>query len=161
MNQHVREVVLEFYIFLVLNLHKPVVLQLVLIHLRLLNTLDIIGSDRLLLAGGVIIRRCYFLIYTHRPLFFFINIICLFKIIFVLFILDIFILSIVSGIDLLLLLLLLPSIVDPEVGCNSLHLSVFFVDRVVVVFLWVDILLLLKFFIHLFLNMVVLLIVQI
>jgi hypothetical protein len=42
-----------------------------------------------------------------------------------------------------------------------LHLSVFFVDRVVVVFLWVDILLLLKFFIHLFLNMVVLLIVQI
>ena len=61
MNQHVREVVLEFYIFLVLNLHKPLVLQLVLIDLRLLNTLDIIGSDRLLLAGGVIIRRCYFM----------------------------------------------------------------------------------------------------
>ena len=153
---------LEFYIFLVLDLHKPLVLQLVLIDLRLLNTLDIIGSDRLLLAGGVIIRRCYFLIYTHRPLFFFINIICLFKIIFVLFILNIFILSIVSGIGLFLLLILfLFSIVDPEIGCHSLHLGIFFINRVIVAVLWVDVLLLLKFLIHLLFNMVCLLIVQI
>jgi hypothetical protein len=44
-NQHVSEIVLEFNIFLVLNLHQPLVLKLVLIDLRLLNTLDIIGND--------------------------------------------------------------------------------------------------------------------
>ncbi len=162
MNQHVSEIVLEFNIFLVLNLHQPLVLKLVLINLRLLNTLDIIGNDRLLLSGGVINRRCYFLICSHHHFFFFINIVCLFKIIFVLFILDIFILSIVSGIGLFLLLwFLLFSIVDPKVGCHCLHLGIFFINRVIVAVLWVDVLLLLKFLIHLLINMVYLLIVQI
>ena len=164
MNQHVSEIVLEFNIFLVLNLHQPLILKLVLIDLRLLNTLDIVGNDRLLLIGGVVNRCCNFLICCHHTIFFFINIVCLFKIIFfVLFILNIFILSIVSGMIGLFLLLwfLLFSIVDPEVRRHCLHLGIFFINRVSVAVLWVDVLMLLKFLIHLLLNMVCLLIVQI